>query len=182
MIDMLLRRAYTPGQRREHVVSLVLRTLVYATAFVGFLLVYLPARVLAWSGFQRPVTMGPPQIAGMIVGALGAVLTAWCVSSFIALGKGTPAPFDAPRRLVVRGPYRFLRNPMYAGAATAMAGASLFYGSLALLAYIAAFLLAFHLFVVFYEEPTLRRRFGADYEGYCSHVRRWWPHLAAGSR
>ena len=66
---------------------------------------------------------------------------------------------------------------MYAGAATAMAGAALFYGSLALLAYIAAFLLALHLFVIFYEEPALRRKFGADYEDYCHHTRRWWPHL-----
>jgi protein-S-isoprenylcysteine O-methyltransferase Ste14 len=162
--------------------SLVLRTLVYATAFVGFLLIYLPVRVLAWSGIRRPAIMGAPQIAGMIVGTLGAALAAWCVVSFISFGKGTPAPFDAPHRLVVRGPYRFLRNPMYAGAATAMAGAALFYGSLALLAYAATFLLAFGLFVIFYEEPTLRRKFGADYDDYCRHVRRWWPHLRASSQ
>ena len=157
--------------------ALVLRTLVYATAFVGFLLICLPARVLAWSGIERPATLGAAQAVGMMVGALGALLAAWCVISFIALGKGTPAPFDAPRQLVVRGPYRFVRNPMYSGAAMAMAGAALFYGSLPLLAYIAAFLLAFHLFVIFYEEPTLRRKFGAAYEDYCRRVRRWWPHL-----
>jgi protein-S-isoprenylcysteine O-methyltransferase Ste14 len=157
--------------------GLVLRTLVYATAFVGFLLIYLPARVLASAGIERPVSVGAMQIAGILIGSLGAALTAWCVISFIALGKGTPAPFDAPRRLVVRGPYRFLRNPMYAGAATAIAGAALFYGSVGLLAYIAAFLLAFHLFVIFYEEPALRSKFGAAYGDYCHRVHRWWPHL-----
>jgi len=157
--------------------GLILRTLVYATAFVGFLLIYLPARVLAAAGIQRPASIGPAQIAGILIGSLGAALTVWCVISFISIGRGTPAPFDAPRRLVVCGPYRFVRNPMYTGAATAMAGAALFYGSLGLLAYIAAFLLAFHLFVILYEEPTLRRKFGAPYEDYCHHVRRWWPHL-----
>ena len=155
--------------------ALVARTLVYATLFVGFLLVWLPARVLSASGIHRPTTLAAPQIAGMAVTTIGALLVLWCVVSFIRLGKGTPAPFDAPRRLVIRGPYRYVRNPMYIGAALALAGAALFYRSLWLLAYAAGFLLVFHLFVVLYEEPTLRRSFGPDYADYCRHVRRWWP-------
>lgn len=155
--------------------ALVFRTLVYGTVFVGILLVWLPARVLSATGIHRPSAIAAPQIAGTAVLALGAALVLWCVASFIRLGKGTPAPFDAPRRLVVRGPYRFVRNPMYIGAALALAGAALVYGSLWLLAYTAGFLIAFHLFVVLYEEPTLRRSFGPDYAAYCRHVRRWWP-------
>jgi protein-S-isoprenylcysteine O-methyltransferase Ste14 len=106
----------------------------------------------------------------------GALLALWCVVTFVAIGKGTPAPFDPPRRLVVRGPYRFVRNPMYFGGALALAGAALFYQSLLLLAYASIFLFAACLFVLFYEEPTLRRIFGTDYVSYCRHVGRWLPH------
>jgi protein-S-isoprenylcysteine O-methyltransferase Ste14 len=155
---------------------IAMRTLVYATLFIGFLLIYLPARVLARSGIQRSALIGVPQIAGLIAATLGAVIALACVATFVRIGKGTPAPFDPPRRLVVRGPYRFVRNPMYTGAALALAGAALFYQSLALLGYCALFLLVCCLFVFFYEEPTLRRSFGSEYEAYCRHVRRWWPH------
>jgi protein-S-isoprenylcysteine O-methyltransferase Ste14 len=117
----------------------------------------------------------------MMVAAAGALLALWCVVTFVAIGKGTPAPFDPPRRLVVRGPYRFVRNPMYLGGALALAGAALFYQSLLLLAYGSIFLFAACLFVLFYEEPTLRRTFGADYEAYRRHVGRWLPHGVSSS-
>jgi len=156
-------------------VIVLLRALVYASLFIGFVLVFLPARVLEWSGIVRPAAAGPLQIAGTIVGAAGAVLALWCVLTFAVVGKGTPAPFDPPRRLVVRGPYRFVRNPMYLGAGLALAGAALFYESTAVLGYTGLFLMVTHLFVVWYEEPTLRRSFGEDYEAYCRRVRRWWP-------
>jgi protein-S-isoprenylcysteine O-methyltransferase Ste14 len=99
----------------------------------------------------------------------------WCIGTFIVTGRGTPAPFDPPTRLVIVGPYRFVRNPMYVGAAFALGGAALFYGSWVLLAYCAVFLLVTHLFVVVYEEPTLRTMFGADYVSYCEQVPRWLP-------
>ena len=151
------------------------RALTYGTAFIGFLLIYLPARVLSWSGIVRPAAIGAAQIMGMMIGSAGAVVALWCVVTFVRIGKGTPAPFDPPRRLVIRGPYRFVRNPMYMGAGTALAGAALFYRSLPLLAYGVLFLLVTHLFVMLYEEPTLRRTFGPEYEAYCHRVRRWWP-------
>ena len=111
----------------------------------------------------------------MVLAGAGAAIAVWCVLTFVFIGRGTPAPFDPPRRLVVRGPYGIVRNPMYVGAGLALAGAALFYESVALLGY--AGLLGFitHAFVVRYEEPTLRRTFGTDYEGYCKHVGRWWP-------
>ena len=151
------------------------RALVYGTLFVAFLLVFLPARVLAWSGLTRPATRGPVQLAGLVLGASGAALALWCILTFVISGRGTPAPFDPPRRLVVVGPYRLLRNPMYLGAGFALTGAALFYGSWALLGYCAAFILVMHLFVVVYEEPTLRATFGAPYTRYCGQVHRWWP-------
>jgi len=117
------------------------------------------------------------QIAGMFIGAIGAALAIWCVLAFALVGRGTPAPFDPPRKLVVRGPYKYVRNPMYLGAALALAGAALFYQSVSLWIYTAAFLILMHLFVILYEEPTLRRSFGEEYESYCKQVRRWLPKL-----
>ncbi len=155
--------------------AVLFRTITYATLFVGFLLIYLPAQVLSWAGILHPAAMGGAQIAGIAVGTAGAALALWCAGAFAWLGKGTPAPFDPPRRLVIRGPYRFVRNPMYIGAGLALGGAALFYQSIWLLAYDGLFLLAAHLFVVYYEEPTLRRNFGAEYEAYCQRVRRWRP-------
>ena len=152
---------------------ILVRAVVYATAFVGLLLVFVPAQLLTWSGIPRPTSIGAPQLAGLIVATLGALLVVWCILTFVAIGKGTPAPFDPPRRLVVSGPYRYLRNPMYLGAGLAISGAALFYQSIQLLAYASAFLLLFHFFVVFYEEPALRRTFGDDYESYSRQVRRW---------
>ena len=155
----------------------LVRALTYATLFIGFLLVFLPARLLSWSGVTRPGGIGLAQVGGMLVAAIGAALAVWCILTFVVLGKGTPAPFDPPRRLVIRGPYKFVRNPMYIGAAIALAGAALFYRSAALAGYVLAFLLVTHAFVMLYEEPTLRATFGAEYEVYCRQVRRWWPRL-----
>lgn len=157
--------------------SVPVRTLVYATVFIGFLIVYLPARIMGWTGTTMPPAYHGPQITGMVVGGLGIALTLSCVVSFIRMGRGTPAPFDAPRQLVIRGPYRIVRNPMYIGAATILAGVAIFYESPAIVIYAVAFLLLFHLLVVFYEEPVLRRKFGPDYIAYCHRVGRWWPAL-----
>lgn len=128
------------------------RAVTYAALLVGLVLMFLPARLLSWSGIMRPATIGVPQLAGVVMGAAGGALALWCVLAFVFLGRGTPAPFDPPRRLVVQGPYRVVRNPMYIGAGLALAGAAL-------------------------EEPTLRRAFGGEYEEYCRCVRRWWPRL-----
>jgi protein-S-isoprenylcysteine O-methyltransferase Ste14 len=155
----------------------LVRTLTYSALFIGLLLVYLPARLLSWSGIVRPATIAAPQVAGMVVGAAGAAVAVWCIFTFAFVGRGTPAPFDPPRRLVIHGPYRFVRNPMYIGAGLALAGATLFYQSWPLLVYAGLFLLVTHLFVVWYEEPTLRRTFEQEYEAYCRQVQRWWPRI-----
>lgn len=153
------------------------RAVAYAVLFIGLVLIYLPSRLLAWSGIARPALIEVPQVAGMVIGAAGAAVALSCVLAFASIGRGTPAPFDPPRRLVVKGPYRFVRNPMYIGAGLALIGAALFYESLLLLGYAVLFFLVTHLFVVRYEEPTLRRIFGRAYEDYCRRVRRWRPSL-----
>jgi protein-S-isoprenylcysteine O-methyltransferase Ste14 len=155
----------------------LVRAVTYASLFVGLLLVFLPARILARSGILRPADLGPVELAGIAIGLGGGLLAVWCILTFALVGKGTPAPFDPPRRLVISGPYRYLRNPMYLGAVLALFGAALFYRSRALAIYAACFLLASHLFVVGYEEPTLGRLFGGEYDAYRSRVRRWLPRI-----
>jgi protein-S-isoprenylcysteine O-methyltransferase Ste14 len=155
----------------------LVRAVTYATLFVGLLLVFLPARILTAAGIVAPASIGLIQIIGMIVGGAGAALAVCCVFTFVVIGKGTPAPFDPPRRLVVRGPYRLVRNPMYVGAGFALLGAALFYRSAGLIAYLLALLVVIHSFVIFYEEPVLTKKFGADYDAYRIHVRRWLPRV-----
>ncbi len=157
----------------------IFRALIYASLFIAFLFVYLPARLLSWTGIAHPAAIAWPQITGALVCALGAIIGFWCVGTFIFVGNGTPAPFDPPRRLVVRGPYRFVRNPMYISAALALFGAALFYASLPLFLYACLLLGVAHLIVISYEEPTLRRTFGTEYEAYCHSVRRWLPGMTA---
>lgn len=151
------------------------RTIVYATLFISSLLVFLPGRILARSGVTPPASFGAVGWAGAALTCVGGALAVWCIGTFVVLGKGTPAPFDPPRRLVIRGPYRFVRNPMYVGAFLALAGVAVVYRSLAVFGYATGLLLALHAFVVTYEEPTLRRSFGQAYERYCRETARWWP-------
>jgi quinoprotein glucose dehydrogenase len=160
----------------------LLRALAYASIFVAILLVLLPARILEGAGIGRPADPGAVRWAGAVITVLGAALAAWSVLTFSLVGRGTPAPFDPPRRLVVSGPYRWLRNPMYAGAFLALCGAAVFYGSWALAGYAALFLLLTNAMIRFYEEPALGRKFGADYAAYRGRVGRWWPRRAGTGR
>src|SRR5437867_3299272 len=138
------------------------RALTYATLFIGLLLVFVPDRILAPAGIVRPTDIEPIQITAMLVVVAGAALAIASVLTFAFIGKGTPAPFDPPRKLVVAGPYRWVRNPMYIGAGLVLLGAAMFYGSIGLVLYTIIFWSMAHLFVLFYEEPVLRRNFGAD--------------------
>lgn len=153
----------------------LVRSLTYGSLFVAMMLVFLPARVLEWSGARRPGGMGIPQVAGLAIAMVGGALAVWCVLTFWWLGRGTAAPFDPPRNLVTAGPYGWVRNPMYWGAVIALVGAALFYESVALLGYALLFWSVAHVFVTRYEEPTLRRMFGPSYEDYRNRVGRWWP-------
>jgi protein-S-isoprenylcysteine O-methyltransferase Ste14 len=154
------------------VVLHLLRAVLYASGFVllwGWLA--LRARTLSL-GFSLPRWLAGP---GYVLFGLGGMLALVCVLGFGVWGRGTPAPFDAPRRFVARGPYRFVRNPMYLGGAAVLAGYALIVRSPAVLLLSGAMLGCAHLFVRLYEEPTLDARFGAEYRAYRSVVRRWWP-------
>jgi protein-S-isoprenylcysteine O-methyltransferase Ste14 len=107
--------------------------------------------------------------------AAGAALYIWCVSAFAIVGRGTPGPWDAPRHLVAVGPYRWVRNPIYVAALTVVLGEAWLFLSFQLLIYSGVMAIVCHLFVMGYEEPTLRRRFGDSYLAYLRTVPRWIP-------
>ncbi len=160
-----------------------LRALVYTTGFV-FLWGWIALGVRAYDrslGIALPAWTAMLGILFMLVGGIFALL---CAGTFVARGRGTPAPFDAPRQFVAGGPYKYVRNPMYIGGWIVLSGFGLYLHSFSILLLSLAMLLLAHLFVVFYEEPNLREKFGPTYEGYCNSVPRWIPRMARakGSR
>jgi protein-S-isoprenylcysteine O-methyltransferase Ste14 len=108
---------------------------------------------------------------------IGGITILWCFWDFLVKGRGTPAPIDPPKELVVSGLYRFVRNPMYVAVLMMLFGHFLWFRFWSLLIYALFFFLAFHLFIIGYEEPNLRKRFGAAYEQYLRIVPRWIPKL-----
>src|SRR5258708_19636531 len=111
------------------------RSIVYAALFISGVLVFIPEQILIATGITRPAQIRPSHWVGLVLVVLGGALAIWCILTFALVGKGTPAPFDPPRKLVAAGPYRWVRNPMYIGAGVALSGAALFYHSAALMAF-----------------------------------------------
>ena len=114
---------------------------------------------------------------GLIPILIGVVIYVWCAGEFTFVGKGTPAPFDPPKELVIKGPYRCVRNPMYVFVALALIGEAIFFGAPILVLYAAIAIGFLHLWLLLYEERSLMRRFGEPYERYCDRVSRWIPGL-----
>ena len=114
---------------------------------------------------------------GWPVFLFGALVLMWCVLDFYRIGRGTLAPWDPPKKLVVLGLYRYMRNPMYVGVLAWVVGWSLITGSPLLAAYAGALAIVFHLRVIFYEKPTLALQFGGDWARYRASVNRWLPKL-----
>ena len=109
--------------------------------------------------------------------ALGITLYLRSAWDFASFGRGTPAPIDAPKRLVTRGFYRYTRNPMYVASLTVVAGWAVLFGAVVLIAYAIGLFVFFSLFVRLYEEPRLAREFGSEYAAYMTQVGRWLPRL-----
>ncbi len=133
-----------------------------------------------WLGFRVEIAGAASwRWLAALPSVLGFAVALRCVWDFGWTGRGTPVPVAPPRRLVVVGFYRYVRNPMYAGFATGWIGLWVVFGHATATAIVAVALvaLAVQLFVVFYEEPILRRKFGAEYEEYCRNVARWRPRL-----
>jgi protein-S-isoprenylcysteine O-methyltransferase Ste14 len=151
--------------------SLLIRNAVFTVVVPGLGGVWVPVWLLnRGGGIATPVGW-----AAVPVIAAGAVLYLCCAWNFAAVGRGTPGLWDAPRRVVTRGPYRWVRNPIYLAALLVVLGEAGLFGSARLLAYAGVLAVCFHLFVTGYEEPALRRRFGPGYLAYRRAVPRWIP-------
>ena len=130
--------------------------------------------------FVAPLTIVSDQLPllrlrplGTLVLLPGVMILVWCVVEFYVSGRGTLAPWAPPQHLVVAGPYKFSRNPMYVGVVLILIGWAAFFWSLPLIIYAAIVLLAFHVRVIVGEEPWLARTFGVGWESYRSRVPRW---------
>jgi protein-S-isoprenylcysteine O-methyltransferase Ste14 len=137
-------------------------------AWVALRVETLDARI----GVRLPGWTTAPGLTAMVAGAALALSS---IAVFAVVGRGTPAPFDAPRVFVAVGPYRYVRNPMYVGGFAVLAGWALYRHSPSVLLLSLGWLALFHLFVLAYEEPTLRASFGPSYERYLTSVPRWLP-------
>ena len=150
-----------------------LRTLLFTVFVPGFWTVLLPYWIV---GHRAQLDLSGATIAGCLLAAVGVALYLVCAFWGFALrGNGTPAPIDPPKRLVTEGPYRIVRNPMYWSVLLVMLGEALAFRSPALAEIGFVFFACTVLFVLAYEEPLLRNKFGAEYDAYCRKVPRWIP-------
>lgn len=161
MTTSLVHRAFT-----------LLRGVIYSACFI-WLWTWLAMVARSYDdrlAMALPLWLRP---VGFALGVAGALVAATCIATFIVKGRGTPAPFDPPREFVASGPYRYVRNPMYLGAASVILGAGLVVSSPSIVLLAFGFLAIMHLFVILHEEPALAREFGASYQAYRASVHRW---------
>jgi protein-S-isoprenylcysteine O-methyltransferase Ste14 len=154
---------------------LALRSLFFAIVVPGTVAVLIPYLIVSRGGASIAGPWTPLHLLSLVTMAVGAAILVRCIWDFAAKGRGTLAPIDPPKQLVVQGLYRYVRNPMYLGVLLLLLGQSAFFQSVALLQYTLAWFIVVNLIVVFYEEPSLRRRFGDSYERYFLSVHRWLP-------
>ena len=157
----------------------ILKTLLFIILAPGTVTLWVPYLLLRRYGHWPSAGVG---WLALTLSAVGVLILLSCMRDFAVVGHGTPAPIDPPKLLVVSGPYRFVRNPMYWGVELVLLGEAICFRSMHLAVY--AILVGFcvQLFVVFYEEPTLRKKFGTSYQEYCWAVPRWIPRLRPWSR
>jgi protein-S-isoprenylcysteine O-methyltransferase Ste14 len=149
-----------------------LKTLIFTILVPGTVAFVVPWLLLQQSGglvFMFPSLW----LAGFLPLLLGVGLYLWCAGAFTFIGKGTPAPIDAPKILVKEGPYQWVRNPMYLAVLSIVIGQAILFRSFLLVGYALLVGVVVHLFVVFVEEPSLRHQFGESYESYLRTVPRW---------
>ena len=148
---------------------LALKNILFTLVVPGTVGVYLPLILARGRNAATDFFLG----LAIIFFVIGGSIYSWCVFDFASFGRGTPAPIDAPKKLVRRGLYRYSRNPMYVGLLTVIYGWAILYQSIAVAVYGIVVAGCFYSFVVFFEEPILKRRFGIEYEQYCAEVPRW---------
>ena len=154
-----------------------LKTLIFTILVPGTVAGIVPWLLLQSQGMAVGLTLSI-WLIGLLPLLVGVGLYFWCAGAFTFIGKGTPAPFDAPVFLTREGPYQWVRNPMYIAGFLMISGEAILFHSLLLVGYMLLIGVVVHLFVVLYEEPSLRRRFGASYEAYLRTVPRWLPHFS----
>jgi protein-S-isoprenylcysteine O-methyltransferase Ste14 len=169
---------YSRGIRREgrlRQVFAALGTVLFLFLAPGFVAGLVPWWITRWR-VEAPFLGFPPiRVLGLLLFGLGVPLLLDSFARFAVQGVGTPAPVFPTRHLVVKGLYRYVRNPMYLAVVSVILGQGLILGNVRLLEYAALVWLSFHLFVLVYEEPTLRESFGIEYEAFCANVPRWLP-------
>jgi protein-S-isoprenylcysteine O-methyltransferase Ste14 len=153
---------------------ILLRSLIYVPLFIGFF-GWLALRVRVYDHKMNIALPPGATVAGVIFMIAGAILVLTCIAIFISRGKGTPAVFDPPTVFVATGPYAYVRNPMYIGGFVLLTGFGLFHRSPSILVLAGILIILFHLFVVFLEEPALKKLFGNSYAAYKKQVNRWLP-------
>jgi protein-S-isoprenylcysteine O-methyltransferase Ste14 len=158
-------------------ISAAVGTAVFLVIAPGFVAGLVPCWISGWR--LEPAFLGLPllRFIGAALIALGAIGLLDSFIRFAVQGVGTPAPVFPTRHLVVTGLYRYVRNPMYVSVLSAIIGQGLLFGNVRLLGYGALVWLAFHFFVLLYEEPTLNATFGSEYEAFRATVPRWIPRL-----
>jgi len=154
---------------------ILLKTVIFTFVVPGTVTVLIPYWLLSSRSAPPPLNIGPVRFLGLFPILFGASIYLWCAWDFTFAGRGTPAPIDPPKELVVHGLYRYVRNPMYVGVLSILFGEALLFALQRLFGYAVIVFVLFYLFVLFYEEPTLRRKFGESYEEYCQAVPRWLP-------
>ena len=154
-------------------VVLLIKNLLFTVIVPGTVGVLVPLMLVV----DRAHVGGVFGVLSLILFSLGVATYTWCVWDFATFGKGTPAPVDAPKKLVVRGLYQVTRNPMYVGVLMVILGWATRFQSVTLLIYAGIVAVCFHAFIVLYEEPHLEREFGGEYSEYRSRVARWLPSL-----
>jgi protein-S-isoprenylcysteine O-methyltransferase Ste14 len=154
-----------------------LKTLLFTILVPGTATVGVPYLLLAHGPSWLSFDLGPFRYGAAALIVAGAMGYLWCAWEFTFTGRGTPAPLDPPKVFVATGLYRIVRNPMYVSVLMILLGEALLFGSVALLAYALVFWGCAHLFVLYYEEPTLKKKFGLSYENYLLAVPRWLPKL-----
>jgi protein-S-isoprenylcysteine O-methyltransferase Ste14 len=153
---------------------IALKTLIFTVLAPGTVAGIVPWLLLQWSGEEARLTPSIWMI-GLLPLLVGVGLYFWCAGAFTFIGNGTPAPIDAPIFLVREGPYQWVRNSMYLAILSTIIGEAILFHSLLLVCYALLVWVVVHLFVVFVEEPSLRRQFGESYETYLRTVPRWLP-------
>jgi protein-S-isoprenylcysteine O-methyltransferase Ste14 len=155
--------------------KLRVKSMVQAVVFLGLIAVALPYLASRWFD---PAAFGLAwRVAGALVGAAGLALSLWCIVLFVRVGEGTQSPRQPPKNLVTEGPYAAVRNPMLVGVTLLLVGEAAAFASLGIAVYALAFLAVTNVLMLTVEEPSLRRRFGAEYEAYRRQVPRWVPRL-----